>query len=69
MSSLFPAFSTLAFVNPVADFKAATLSLLSTDVGTYRMYWLLADYLDVLSVLPGNQILSPGFKIKQEDFN
>jgi len=24
---------------------------LSTDVGTYRMYWKLADYLDVLNVL------------------
>lgn len=24
---------------------------LSTDVGTYKMYWKLADYLDVLSVL------------------
>lgn len=26
---------------------------LSTDVGTYKMYWKLADYLDVLSVLAG----------------
>lgn len=30
---------------------------LSTDVGTYRMYWRLADYLDVLSVLPGNNFI------------
>lgn len=27
---------------------------LSTDVGTYSMYWKLSDYLDVLSVLPGH---------------
>jgi len=30
---------------------------LSTDVGTYRMYWRLADYLDVLSVLPGHSFI------------
>lgn len=30
---------------------------LSTDVGTYRMYWRLADYLDVLSVLPGHDFV------------
>ena len=30
---------------------------LSTDVGTYNMYWRLADYLDVLSVLPGNNFI------------
>lgn len=30
---------------------------LSTDVGTYRMYWQLADYLDVLSVLPGHNFI------------
>lgn len=30
---------------------------LSTDVGTYRMYWRLADYLDVLSVLPGHRFI------------
>lgn len=30
---------------------------LSTDVGTYRMYWRLADYLDVLSVLPGHNFV------------
>ncbi len=27
---------------------------LSTEVGTYRMYWRLADYLDVLTVLKGH---------------
>lgn len=27
---------------------------LSTDVGTYKMYWRLSDYLDVLNVLKGN---------------
>lgn len=27
---------------------------LSTEAGTYRMYWRLADYLDVLTVLQGN---------------
>ena len=26
---------------------------LSTDVGTYKMYWRLSDYLDVLNVLKG----------------
>lgn len=30
---------------------------LSTDVGTYRMYWRLADYLDVLSVLAGHNFV------------
>lgn len=30
---------------------------LSTDVGTYRMYWRLADYLDVLSVLNGHNFI------------
>lgn len=30
---------------------------LSTDVGTYRMYWRLADYLDVLSVLPSHNFI------------
>lgn len=30
---------------------------LSTDVCTYRMYWRLADYLDVLSVLPGHNFI------------
>ena len=30
---------------------------LSTDVGTYRMYWRLADYLDVLSVLPDHNFI------------
>lgn len=30
---------------------------LSTDVGTYRMYWRLADYLDVLSVLAGHNFI------------
>lgn len=30
---------------------------LSTDVGTYRMSWRLADYLDVLSVLPGHDFV------------
>lgn len=30
---------------------------LSTDVCTYRMYWKLADYLDVLSVLPGHDFI------------
>lgn len=28
---------------------------LSTDVGTYNMYWKLSDYLDVLKVLVGNR--------------
>lgn len=30
---------------------------LATDVGTYRMSWRLADYLDVLSVLPGHDFI------------
>ncbi len=30
---------------------------LSTEVGTYRMYWRLADYLDVLSVLSGHNFV------------
>lgn len=30
---------------------------LSTDVGTYRMHWRLADYLDVLSVLSGHNFI------------
>lgn len=30
---------------------------LSTEVGTYRMSWRLADYLDVLSVLPGHDFI------------
>lgn len=30
---------------------------LSTDVSTYRMYWRLSDYLDVLSVLPGHDFI------------
>lgn len=30
---------------------------LSTDVGTYKMYWKLADYLDVLSVLSGHSFV------------
>lgn len=30
---------------------------LSTEVGTYRMYWRLSDYLDVLSVLPGHDFV------------
>lgn len=30
---------------------------LSTDVSTYTMYWRLADYLDVLSVLPGHNFI------------
>ena len=29
---------------------------LSTDVGTYNMYWNMADYLDVLNVLKGQFI-------------
>lgn len=27
---------------------------LSTEVGTYKMYWRLSDYLDVLTVLAGH---------------
>ena len=30
---------------------------LSTEVGTYRMYWRLADYLDVLTVLKGHSFV------------
>lgn len=30
---------------------------LSTEVGTYRMYWRLADYLDVLTILTGNEFI------------
>lgn len=30
---------------------------LSTDVGTYNMYWKLSDYLDVLTVLAGYQFV------------
>ena len=30
---------------------------LSTDVGTYNMYWKLADYLDVLTVLSGHSFI------------
>ena len=30
---------------------------LSTEVGTYKMYWNLADYLDVLTVLAGNEFI------------
>ena len=30
---------------------------LSTEVGTYKMYWKLADYLDVLSVLAGHSFV------------
>jgi hypothetical protein len=30
---------------------------LSTEVGTYRMHWRLADYLDVLSVLSGRNFI------------
>lgn len=30
---------------------------LSTEVGTYHMHWRLADYLDVLSVLPGQDFV------------
>lgn len=30
---------------------------LSTDVGTYNMYWGLSDYLDVLSVLAGHNFI------------
>jgi hypothetical protein len=30
---------------------------LSTDVGTYRMYWGLSDYLDVLSALSGHDFI------------
>lgn len=30
---------------------------LSTEVGTYKMYWHLADYLDVLTILTGNDFI------------
>lgn len=30
---------------------------LSTEVGTYKMYWRLADYLDVLTVLKGHSFV------------
>lgn len=30
---------------------------LSTEVGTYKMYWRLADYLDVLNVLEGHSFV------------
>ena len=30
---------------------------LSTEVGTYAMYWKLADYLDVLTILAGNSFV------------
>lgn len=30
---------------------------LSTEVGTYNMYWKLSDYLDVLTVLAGHQFV------------
>lgn len=30
---------------------------LSTEVGTYNMYWKLSDYLDVLNVLSGHQFV------------
>lgn len=30
---------------------------LSTEVGTYTMYWKLADYLDVLTILAGHQFV------------
>lgn len=30
---------------------------LSTEVGTYKMYWRLADYLDVLNVLAGHSFV------------
>lgn len=30
---------------------------LSTEVGTYKMYWRLADYLDVLTVLTGHSFI------------
>ena len=30
---------------------------LSTEVGTYQMYWKLSDYLDVLTVLAGHQFV------------
>ena len=30
---------------------------LSTEVGTYSIYWKLADYLDVLTILSGHQFI------------
>ena len=30
---------------------------LSTEVGTYKMYWRMADYLDVLNVLQGHSFV------------
>ena len=30
---------------------------LSTEVGTYKMYWRLSDYLDVLTVLNGHSFV------------
>ena len=30
---------------------------LSTDVGTYNMYWKMSDYLDVLNVLAGHSFV------------
>lgn len=30
---------------------------LSTEVGTYKMYWCMADYLDVLTVLKGHSFI------------
>ena len=30
---------------------------LSTDVGTYNMYWRMSDYLDVLKVLEGHSFV------------
>ena len=30
---------------------------LSTDVGTYNMYWRLSDYLDVLTILAGHRFV------------
>lgn len=36
---------------------AANAPYLSTEVGTYKMYWRLADYLDVLTVLAGHSFV------------
>ena len=33
------------------------LPYLSTDVGTYNMYWRLSDYLDVLTILAGHRFV------------
>lgn len=33
------------------------LPYLSTEVGTYKMYWTLSDYLDVLSILVGTSYI------------